>query len=345
MIERWIKIVAVVLLLLMNVFTGWMFTDDDPVRISLRLVVTLTSLILQWEIAHVIIKYGRKKYPRLQDVRKRVFNTAIYFLLYAVFIQLVTEYVVDVVISRSDYLDDLLRIVVIVLQAMFFTLTTIGLFEAVYFYSNYSRAELEKAVLMRETLQSQFNTLKNQVSPHFLFNSLNTLSSLIAKDPAKAEEFVQEMSKVYRFLLKSNENKLMTLRDELSFIYSYLHLLKTRFGDNFQVSFQIFDHHHEFYIAPLTLQILIENAVKHNIISKAEPLRLTISSLPDNRLSVVNNLQKKTREVMSEKIGLSNIISKYKMLNHGNVEIYETTAHFSVIIPLIQTTSYESIYH
>lgn len=100
---------------------------------------------------------------------------------------------------------DPFRLVTIVLQALVFTLTTIGLFESVYYYTNFSKSELEKEELRRANLQSQFESLKGQVNPHFLFNSLNSLSSLILKDPFKAERFVEEMSNVYRFLLQSNE--------------------------------------------------------------------------------------------------------------------------------------------
>ncbi|MDQ3292622.1 MAG: histidine kinase [Bacteroidota bacterium] len=343
--EQRIKVVAIFIYFMMTVASGWMFEDGNTTKAILRFFITLASITIQWEGAHLIIRYGRRKFPKLTQVRTRVVYTAIFFFVYAIFIQLISEYVVDNVIDKGSFLNDPARRIIIPLQALTFTLFTIGLFEAFYFYSNYSRSELEKEELLRANLQSQFDSLKGQVNPHFLFNSLNSLSSLIMKDPARAEIFVEEMSNVYRFLLRSNEQELITLKEELDFIQSYLHLLNTRFGDNLKVKINVEENYYSYLLPPLTLQLLVENAVKHNIISRDQPLQLHLFTSSYQRLHVVNNLQKKTREVLSEKVGLSNIISKYKLLRQPEVEIIQTATEFAVIIPLIKAEEYESIHH
>jgi LytS/YehU family sensor histidine kinase len=255
------------------------------------------------------------------------------------------DYFLDVVIDKKQFVLDVGRVITIFISSIYFAVTTVGLFEAVYYYSNYNRAESEKQELLRKNLQTQFDTLKSQVNPHFLFNSLNSLSSLISIDAQRAEQFVEELSGVYRYLLKSNERELNTLKDEIQFIKSYVYLLTTRFGKNLEVEINVDDAFNDHLLPPLTLQLLVENSVKHNIISSEQPLRIKIFTTPDASLHVVNNLQKKVRGVLSGKVGLSNIISKYELLRQKELTVKETLTEFIVIIPLIKAEEYESIHY
>ncbi len=215
----------------------------------------------------------------------------------------------------------------------------IGLAEAFYHYDLLYRSEKEREELLRASMTAQYNSLKQQIQPHFLFNSLNSLSSLIALDPAKAETFVEEMSQVYRYILQKNQEELIPLRQELEFIRSYLHLLKTRFGEGLQVVIDVPPEAETRLVPPLTLQLLVENAVKHNEISAANPLTLRIFSAESERLTVSNNLQRRAVSAPSAKVGLANIIARYRLLNFPYVEVRETAGEFAVILPLISTTS------
>lgn len=196
-------------------------------------------------------------------------------------------------------------------------------------------SQLEAEQLKKAQLQTQLDSLKEQVNPHFLFNSLNSLSSLIATDPVKAEDFVKEMSRVYRYLLRSNEEHLTSLQKEIEFIESYNILLKTRFGNGFQPVIKIEEEAKDWLLPPMTLQLLIENAVKHNIVDPDTPLVVQLYT-KNEKLVVSNNLQKKKRSVVSNKVGLNNIISKYQLLNYPEVEIKETDSEFIVVLPLIK---------
>jgi LytS/YehU family sensor histidine kinase len=180
-----------------------------------------------------------------------------------------------------------------------------------------------------------------QLSPHFLFNSLGSLETLIEEDPPTARQFVSEMSSVYRYLLQANEHQLTSLRNEINFIKAYTGMLKIRFGEGLSVVMNIEETMMDRLIPPLTLQILLENAVKHNAALKSRPLLVNIST-GYGKLVVENNLQKKTSSVSSNKKGLSNIISKYKLLEQPEIAIRETATHFKVIIPLIKKKNYES---
>lgn len=147
-------------------------------------------------------------------------------------------------------------------SALLFTGLIIGPQEAVYHFNRLLKSEKEAEALKKENLQTQLESLKQQVNPHFLFNSLNTLSYLIGEDTEKAEDFLNELCKVYRYLLRSNEHELTDLKTELQFIRSYFHLLKTRYGDNLRLTVAIEPPYETYLLPSLTLQLLIENAVK-----------------------------------------------------------------------------------
>lgn len=197
------------------------------------------------------------------------------------------------------------------------------------------RLEKENKSLLEENLKTQFEILKSQVNPHFLFNSLNSLSSLIRLDAERAEQFVEELSSVYRYLLKSNENQLISLREEMDFIQSYVHLLKTRFGEALQFEVELAESLEVRKIPPLTLQLLVENAIKHNIISAQNPLSIKIYQTENHHLRVENNLQRKTQVVISHKVGLSNITQKYEMLGGSPPQIGENESHFWVDLVVV----------
>jgi LytS/YehU family sensor histidine kinase len=156
------------------------------------------------------------------------------------------------------------------------------------------------------------------------------------KDVNKAEKFLDELSKVYRYLLRNNEGELINLSTELQFIESFVHLLKTRYGDALQMTISVDEVAKNLLLPPLTLQLLVENAVKHNIIDKQMPLLITLETDDQLWLSVSNNLQKKSISLPSNKVGLSNIAGKYKLLEQPSIIISETKEKFTVSIPLIK---------
>jgi LytS/YehU family sensor histidine kinase len=208
--------------------------------------------------------------------------------------------------------------------------------EGAAFYDKWRQTVDEAENLKKENLQSQLEGLKDQVNPHFLFNSLNSLSSLINEDPEKAEKFLDEMSKVYRYLLRTNEDGLTTLDSEMQFIQSYFHMLKTRYGDSVSMETQIDGHYLSYQLPPLTLQMLVENAVKHNMILKDSPLKILIMTTNSGRLIVSNNLQRKDRMVASNKVGLANIVNKYRLMKKEEISIRDDGKEFAVVVPLIQ---------
>lgn len=197
--------------------------------------------------------------------------------------------------------------------------------------------EIQAEQLKKENALAQFETLKNQVSPHFLFNSLSILSSLVHVDANLSEKFIDQLSKAYRYILEQKDNQTVLLKTELNFLSAYAFLLKIRFENKFDVKINITDQDAEkFHIAPLTLQLLIENCVKHNRMSEREPLVIAIS-IEDDYLVVANPLRPRSKdEIMtSTGIGLANIKSRYHLLTRGPVQIMQKEALFTVRIPLL----------
>lgn len=188
--------------------------------------------------------------------------------------------------------------------------------------------------LQEETTVAQFETLKSQVNPHFLFNSLNVLSSLIFIDQNKAAKFVRQLSKVYRYVLEYKEKDTILVRDELPFLESYIFLLKTRFDKNLHIDITIDKEYHQKKIAPMVIQLLVENAIKHNIISTQKPLAIKIF-VEGAYLVVLNNIQLKSSREMSSKTGLENIRKRYEYLSNMKVIIEENSDYFIVKIPLL----------
>ncbi len=198
-----------------------------------------------------------------------------------------------------------------------------------------TKANTQLLKLQKENLQSQFDVLKQQVNPHFLFNSLNVLTSLIRVEPELAEKFTEHLAKVYRYVLEKKDNELVTLSTEMNFLDAYIFLLNIRFMDKVKVNIRIPDDMRNFRIIPLAMQLLIENAIKHNAMSKKSPLVIEIFIDENKLLNVVNNLQEREAHMTSTGVGLKNIQNRYRLLNNS-VPVFEKTAtHFKAIIPLV----------
>jgi two-component system LytT family sensor kinase len=208
------------------------------------------------------------------------------------------------------------------------------LYEADYAVAKYKEAEEEKEMLRQLSFREEFNSLKNQVNPHFLFNCFNTLSSLIHEDKETADLFLNELSKVYRYLLKNNEVGLSTVANEIRFVHSYYQLMQTRYGEAIRLHVDTDPRYDACLLPSLSLQLLIENAAKHNILAKSNPLVIDIYT-HNNLLVVKNNLQRRTSKVPSNKIGLQNIQQKYELLQQDGFMVTQDDKFFVVSLPLL----------
>jgi hypothetical protein len=192
---------------------------------------------------------------------------------------------------------------------------------------------IENERLTADNIRIRYEVLKNQVDPHFLFNSLNTLDGLIGMDDNRAHDYVQNLSRVFRYAIGNKE--VMHLDEELDFTESYAHLMKIRYGENIQIQYNIAEKYRTWYIMPISLQLLVENAIKHNVISTKYPLIITIETTPHDTISVCNVIHAKKEAESGEGIGLANLTERYQLLFQKEVSI-SITDTFCVEIPLIK---------
>ncbi|MCU0353840.1 MAG: histidine kinase [Cytophagales bacterium] len=208
---------------------------------------------------------------------------------------------------------------------------------AIFFFLRQQReAQIEAERFKKISVQAQYQTLKNQVNPHFLFNNLNVLSTLVYKDPEAASEFIEELAKVYRYVLQNFEKELVELRTEMEFIKSYAYLLEKRFGHSIRIETDVPERFQPYYIVPVALQMLIENAIKHNVSSRSKPLHIRIYVDDTQQLVVQNNLQPKPEKETSTNIGLENISKRYEFVSKQRIAIQRDPEFFTIRMPLLQ---------
>ncbi|MCE7060611.1 sensor histidine kinase [Dyadobacter sp. CY343] len=211
-----------------------------------------------------------------------------------------------------------------------FLVAMLGLF---YSLEQWKKNQAESEKLERLALQHQFDSLKGQVNPHFLFNSLNTLSSLIGEDQDKAENFVEDLAKIYRYTLQAAKTELVTLQAEIGFMRTYHRLLSVRYGESLQLQLPE-NVPAELHIPPLSLQILIDNSIKYNIMSALKPLKISIH-ISHHRISIQNNIQAKIRPMGTSQGGLTELKAKYAPVSDRQISIEQDVNHYAVSLPLL----------
>lgn len=220
------------------------------------------------------------------------------------------------------------------LFGLIITLIASLVFHAIYFYKALTEKRVKEQKIVAKTETAKFESLKSQIDPHFLFNSLNVLTSLIGENPIQAEKFTTKLSKVYRYVLEQKNKDLISLDEELQFARAYMELLKMRFEN--AVTFEIPESssNPEYKIIPLSLQLLLENTIKHNVVSEESPLEVVIKEV-GGYLIVENNFNPKSILEKGTKVGLKNIIDRYNLITLRKVSIEKNQGAFTVRLPLL----------
>jgi len=259
---------------------------------------------------------------------------ALYIIVFVTTLLLVYTYNVAI-LNQVDFIElhknDFIKFAIILFLIM---LIYTVIYFALYSYYSYASIQIETIKQERKQIDLQLNALKSQLSPHFLFNSLNTISSLIYKDVNSAESFIRGLAKMYAYTLSSYHNKLINIQEELDFLKAYITLIKTRFEDKFICNIEIPHEIKSTQIPPLTLQMLVENAIKHNQMDLKDPLRVNIS-YDGHYILIKNNITTPGHKVNSFNIGLKNIKERYNLLSNTSISITQDE-HFIVKIPVIR---------
>ncbi len=334
-----IRIVGIITLTLLkfSFYSSDAVGSKEPVPASVYFETFLMSLILTivvWECNRLLVAYFNKKYPHkiasyMRFIREAIAVVILNFLIYVAFLSIMLH-------KDPNGQPPFLFLLLGLLDRIIYGFLVTGFYELILFTNALRVTTKEAEELKKVNLAMQLESLKNQVKPHFLFNSLNTLTGLVEKDSRKAVKFIAELSNVYRYLLQSNEKEIIDLKQEMQFTMAYFFLLQTRFGEGIQLDVKLSDQHYDLYLPPLTVQMLLENAVKHNQASPQKPLRVKITADDSNWLTVENNLQLK-RNAASNGMGLSNIAAKFKLLGQNDLEIHNNGEYFIIKVPLIKT--------
>ncbi|HEX5155299.1 MAG TPA: histidine kinase [Parafilimonas sp.] len=287
-----------------------------------------------WRMHYQYDHFLQTKFPGIEHTRQRaLYKLLIYVLIMSPSVLLIIFvfhyfHVGGYTIGRGDITNALL--VGLTTNIVFETL-----YEVVYIIEKYKETAVEAQLLEHMHLRQEFDNLQQKVNPHFLFNCFNTLSSLISEDKQQANKFLNELSKVYRYLLQNNEDGMSTVESEMKFIESYFQLISTRYGDGVRMSLRIEKKYYPYFVPSLSLQLLVENAVKHNIVSKQSPLAIEIFTTEGKQLVVNNNLNRKILKEKSTRIGLQNIESKYKLMSQDGFRVVNDEKNFMVVLPML----------
>ena len=328
-----ISVSIFLVLILIRLITGVTIELNKNLLVNFGYTM-MYGLTLYFANAYLFM-YLDKKFEVERFTKKRIIIGFLGSFLISVFVIFLLRIVEDVLIEGRSFevfikAETLANYLVTIIITFFVTLA----FHAFYFYKAYQENKVKEQKIIAGTASAQFESLKNQIDPHFLFNSLNVLSSLIEENPENAQKFTTSLSKVYRYVLEQKDKELVSVAEELQFAKTYMNLLKMRFENS--ITFEIPDgfENEEAKVVPLSLQLLLENCIKHNVVSETKPLHIKIS-IEDNQLVVTNNLQKK--EVLSDRrgVGLQNIVNRYAILTKRNVLVEENEKVFKVFLPIL----------
>lgn len=320
---------ATIGLLVRLTFFGDLFTQSQQIQ---AFIISLFVIFFMWLGLEKINFFLNQKLPYSNGLMRRIavqFIIGQIFLYSFLFLQMliIIPFLRDVELNREIIFSALVVYLLINISA------NSGIIGH-HFFLEWKKSLVTQSLLEKEKTQAHFANLKNQLNPHFLFNSLSSLNSLIFENPALASKFLKQLSKVYRYLLENNENDPVTLETEINFVQNYILLLQTRFDGGLIVNIDVNDDGRHKKIIPVTLQILIENAIKHNSTFEDNPLIINIY-IHNNYLVIKNNQQPKTRVEGSNKQGLNNLVSLYQYTTGYTANIHNTQEHFIVEVPLI----------
>lgn len=334
--DKWAIIIGAPLVSLMIpfVFFGIRFNKAPQYTFPIYVTTLLITLTI-WLGNRAIMIWARSRYTEVEELKKRLIIQSILMLIYTPIISLCIGHLLeDYCLMKTMGIAEEDVIIFSINSSIFTTIAITSIYEVVFFIQQLKQSLTQKEALKREGLRAELNALKTQVNPHFLFNNLNTLCAIIPEDSSKAVTFVEQLSKVYRYILEVKDVKTIPLQEEIHILKAYAFLLNTRFGNNFQLIIDIPEIEMQTRIVPFSLQLLVENALKHNIVSKENPLNIEVTTQA-GQLIVRNNIQKKLQVEKSTGIGLMNIQNRYKLLTEKLVQVTETPQYFIVSLPLI----------
>ena len=299
-------------------------------------------LTVSWQVLTAIAVTLRNRFPKDVDLVKRLSIALLLFIIITALTFSCIFWVFERLIITKDFVDDA-RLKWVLMSGVIINIFVTLLHEGVAGFEKWKKTITETEALKTEYMQSRLLGLKSQLNPHFLFNSLNSLSCLIQESPGKAEKFLDEMSKVYRYLLKNSDEQLVTLEAELQFTRSYFYLLKERHGEGLDMEINVTRSFFEKQLPPLTLQILLESAFNMNAIGKEQPLKIELNITANGWLEIKNNVQRKISDSLADRAGIQNLSKKFRLLCNKYIIVKDTGKYQVITVPLITAKETEVV--
>ncbi|MEQ8469740.1 MAG: histidine kinase [Marinoscillum sp.] len=326
------RIVIATILILGIVALFWYYQPELIVYYTIATIALVGSFL--WLGNTLITKSLDRWFPWTAYGKRRFFTHLLIGIIYSIGVINIAYYIVKIL--ATDLLPTTEQLVVANVYGAIVIIPIFSIYFSLHFLNHWQESELAMERFQKESMSSQLETLKNHLDPHFLFNNLNILSALIDKDADQSQEFLGRFAQVYRTMLLTKAEDLVTLEEEMNFIETYIFLIRTRFQDFIQFKIDLDDESLFFMMPPLTLQMLIENAVKHNNITAEEPLVIKIYR-KNNRIFVENNVNEKAEDLKTKSgTGLRNIQARYKYYTDEEVMINRIGEVFRASLPLIE---------
>jgi len=335
--KKWI-LIWIIFIIVIPPIVGYLF-QGPKIFSSISYYFTYTSIGYAYGIVFasgnsLIGKYF-KKLDWAKNPKRTNLITFMVFMGYAITMGIMIPYTIDRFLWGMSGKEVFYDVSAKAFMTTVFSLIVFYFFNTTLISNNWIKSIEKNEELKRENLLAKYETLKNQVNPHFLFNNLNTLTGIIEQKPELATDFIKKLSDIYRYVLEQNDKEIVSIKEEMKFVEDYIYLSKMRFGEGLIFNSRL-TKNQNFLVAPLGIQMMVENAIKHNIISDDMPLKIQME-IEDGFVIVKNNLQKK-KSINSgkEPLGLENLKNRYAYLSGLPVEVMESDGQFIVKLPIIE---------
>jgi hypothetical protein len=306
--------------------------DYSGAQLYKLLLISLIRTTFIWNGSMHIINFTLSRYQIFKQPGKLIVSQVVLLSLFVIIVEsgevFATENFAGLSLDRN-------AILTYYVGSLLITFMISSIYASVAFFIQWKSDMLRANALEKANLEARYETLRNQVNPHFLFNSLNTLLMLVNDNPV-ASKYVESVSEFMRYMLNSRDKEAVLLRDELKIALEYAFIQQSRFGDKLQVIFNVSENYFHYAIPPLALQMLIENAIKHNVVSKEHQLKVNVFVADGQYLVVENTIQPKMDKEPSTGVGLENIRSRYLYLSNKEVIVKQEHGKFTVMLPLFE---------
>ncbi len=326
-----IRIVGITVISAVSVFLDFGFAQGGAGYMKAFLLSFIRTALI-WNGSMLIIQYAIRRFSVFKETAKLIAFQVIALCIFVMLVELgeiySAEHFLKVSISKSDK-------TALIIGSLLITFMISSIYASVAFFIQWKENLLRTQALEKANLEARYDTLRNQVNPHFLFNSLNTLLMLVNDNPV-ASRYVESISEIMRYMLQSRDKEAVLLRDELNIARDYVFIQQSRFGDKLQVEFDVPEKYYHYAMPPLALQMLLENAIKHNVVSKDDPLRVRVYAIDNLFVVIENTVKAKIDKDPSTGVGLNNIRNRYIHLAGKDIIVKNENSKFVVMLPLFE---------